>query len=180
MIKRITWRFIWAKADVSSSNTSEVTIKSMKNPKMRVSLKWFSSPISLKLIYGVFSLFHLQIANKWTQNSDRGFKLKYHKWFFSFSIQSYIALAYPCLKHWFDWVSKNTFSVDGEKPSQFWSHLLNRFDFSFLTNQSKGTNVRQFPTRSNFQILNIISSLRGISFYFPPLEVVHPVLTDRL
>ena len=45
----------------------------------------------------------------------------------------------------------------------------------FLQTKAKETNVRQFPTRGNFQILNIRSSLRGISFYFPPLEVVHPV-----
>ena len=45
----------------------------------------------------------------------------------------------------------------------------------FLWTKAKGLNVRQFPTRSNFQILNIMSSSRGISFYFPPLEVVHPV-----
>ena len=51
------------------------------------------------------------------------------------------------------------------------------FLISHKPKQNKQTNVRKFPTRRNFQILNVMSSftLRVISFYFPPLEVVHPV-----
>ena len=48
--------------------------------------------------------------------------------------------------------------------------------FLFRPTKARGTNVRQFPTRSKFQIRNILSCLGVISFYFPPLEVVHPVL----
>ena len=144
-MQRITWRFIWAKAEVSSSNTLEVTLKSMKNPKMKVSLKWFSDLISLKLKHGVFSLFRLQILNKWTQNYDLGLKLKHHKRVLVFPSNFLLPWHFHVWNARLIENQKNTFSVDVEKPSQFWSHLLNCFDFSFLTNQSKRNKRQAIP-----------------------------------
>ena len=48
-----------------------------------------------KLRHGVFfSLFHLQILNKWIQNYLLGLKLKQHEYFFSCSIQFYAAMVF--------------------------------------------------------------------------------------
>ena len=47
--------------------------------------------------------------------------------------------------------------------------------FLFWPTKARETNVWQFLIRSNFQIMNIWSCLSIISFYFHPLDVVHPV-----
>ena len=123
----------------------------------------------------IFSFFYLQILNKWTKNSDLSLKLKHHKCLLVFPSN------FILLWHFHVW---NARLIENQKTLFLWMernlHNFGRI-FStasishFLQTKAKETNVRQFPTRSNFPILNIMSSSRGISFYFPPLEVVHPV-----
>jgi len=63
-----------------------------------------------------------------------------------------------------------------EMNLHIYGHIFLTFFISlFRPTKAKGTNVRQFPASSHFQIKNIFCCLSVISFYFPPLEVVHPV-----
>ena len=74
-------------------------------------------------------------------------------------------------------INEQFFEV-GEEPSHFFHIFLTGSFFLFWPTKARGTNVRQFPTRNNFQIMNILNGLSVVSFYFPPLEVVHRVFVS--
>ena len=79
------------------------------------------------------------------------------------------------VRNWFDWESITTF-LWLEWNCRNYGHIFFAALIShFRQSKAKKINVRQFPTSSNFQIWIILSNLWEISFYFPPLEVVHPV-----
>ena len=95
-----------------------------------------------------------------------------------FFIHFNIAMPFSSLQLGLDWGSMRNF-VTFEWNLYIFDHIVLTVSISiFWLINARGTNVRQFPTRNNFLIINILSCLSVISFYFPPLEVVHPVSFD--
>ena len=96
-----------------------------------------------------------------------------------FFIHFNIAMPFSSLQLGLDWGSMRNF-VTFEWNLYIFDHIVLTVSISiFWLINARGTNVRQFPTRNNFLIINILSCLSVISFYFPPLEVVHPVSRPR-
>ena len=113
--------------------------------------------------------------NYWTKCCILGFYLKHHECLLGFFIQLDIVMPFSTLQLELDWESMSNFLRLERNLHIFGYIFLAVSIFLFWPTKARGTNVRQFPTRSNFQIMNISSCLGVISFYFPPLEVVHPV-----
>ena len=93
------------------------------------------------------------------------------------TIRDWIAvyLALSSLKLGLNWESMSNF-LRLERNLHIFGHIFLTVSISlFWPTKAIGTNIRQFPTRKNFQIINILSCLSVISFYFSPLEIVHPV-----
>ena len=123
-------------------------------------------------------LFHSSIKY-WTKCCIFGFYLKHHKWFLVFFIQLVIIMSISFLQLGLGWETMSNF-LRLERNLHIFGHIFLTVSISlFWPTKARGTNVRQFPTRNNFQIMNISSCLSVISFYFPPLEVVHPVWAWR-
>ena len=106
-----------------------------------------------------------------------GFYLKHHGCLLGFFFQIDIVMPFYSPQLELDWESMSNF-LRLERNLHIFGHIFLAVSiFLFWPTKVRGTNVRQFPTNSNFQIMNISSCLGVISFYFPPLEVVHPVNT---
>ena len=113
--------------------------------------------------------------NYWTKCCILGFYLKHHEWLLGFFIQLDIVMPFSSPQLELDWESICNF-LRLERNLHICGHIFLAVSiFLFWPTKARGTNVRQFPTRSNFQIMNILCCFSVISFYFPPLEVVHPV-----
>ena len=113
--------------------------------------------------------------NYWTKWCILGFYLKHHECLLGFLIQLNILMPFSSLQHELGWESMSNF-LRLERNLHIFGHIFLTVSISlFWPTKARGTNVGQFPTRRNFQIKNILSCLSVISFYFPPLEVVHPV-----
>ena len=119
-------------------------------------------------------LFH-SFIHYWTKWCILGFYLKHHECFLGFFVQLDLVMPFSSPQLELDWESMSNF-LRLERNLHIFGHIFLAVSiFLFWPTKARGTNVRQFPTRSNFQIMNISSCLGVISFYFPPLEVVYPV-----
>ena len=115
--------------------------------------------------------------NYWTKCCILGFYLKHHECLLGFFIQLDIVMPFSSPQLELDWESMSNF-LRLERNLHIFGHIFLAVSiFLFWPTKARGTNVRQFLTRCNIQIMNISSCLGVISFYFPPLEVVHPVRT---
>ena len=113
--------------------------------------------------------------NFWTEFCIVGFYLKHHVCLLGFFNRTWYSHAIFFSATWVRFRINEQFFEVGEEPSHFFPIFLAGSFFLYWRTKARGTNVRQFLTRSNFQIMNISCCLGVISFYFPPLEVVHPV-----
>ena len=116
--------------------------------------------------------------NYWTKCCILGFYLKHHECLLGFFIQLDIVMPFSSPQLELDWESMSNF-LRLERNLHIFGHIFLAVSiFLFWPTKARETNVGQFPARSNFWIMNILSCSGVSSIYFPPPEVVHPVLSS--